>query len=146
MSALHFALWQSAEARTSQHLALFAQVPVDGSLGTALAHWELPELGHHRLAQQSHSLLIEAPCVPPVSYLLDIGRCTLVTGELPLQAEQERLCLGFEGRTLRGYFALLRLRAGSCRWLFGRLQYMPDEFKQNPQAAPLWPVTQTTSV
>ena len=146
MSFLHFALWQSAEAHTSQHLGLFAQVPVDGNMGTALAHWELPELAHHRLTLQSHSLLAEAARVPPASHLLDIGRCTLLTGELPLHTEQERLCFRFEGRTLRGYFALLRLRAGSSRWLFGRLQYMPDEFRHSSQAAPLWPVTQTTSV
>ncbi len=130
----------------SQHLTLFAQVPADGDMDGALAHWVLPELGNHRLAQQTHSLLVETAYLPPASYLLDIGRCTLVTGELPLQAEQERLCFGFEGRTLRGYFALLRLRPGSSRWLFGRLQYMPDKFEQGPQVAPLWPITQTTSV
>lgn len=146
MPALHFALWQSTGTHPSQHLALFEQAPVIGSIGDALAHWVLPNLGNHRLAQQSHSLLVEAKQLPLASQLVDAGRCTLITGTLPMQPNQERLCLDFEGRTLRGHFALLRLRAGGSRWLFGRLQFMPDKFERGPQVAPLWPVTQSFSV
>lgn len=146
MTSLHFVLWQSVGAHTSQHLALFEQAPVAGNTDSILAHWVLPELTHHRLAQQSHSLLVEATHLPPPTHLLDMGECTLVTGELPLQDDQERLCLGFEGHTLRGHFAMLRLRPGGSRWLFGRLQFMPDRFQRGPQVAPSWPSTQTTSV
>ncbi|MDF7811946.1 hypothetical protein [Hymenobacter sp. YC55] len=146
MSSFHFVVWQSVGSRTSQHLALFAQAPVAGDTDSILAHWVLPELTHHRLAQQSHSLLVETTLLPPPTHLLDMGECTLLTGDLPLQAEQERLCFDFEGHTLRGHFAMLRLRPGGSRWLFGRLQFMPDKFQRGSQVAPLWPSTQTTSV
>ncbi|HEX8425388.1 hypothetical protein [Hymenobacter sp.] len=146
MSSFHFALWQSAGASTSQHLALFAQAPTGRNWGSALAHWALPQLGHHRLAQQTHSLLVEATHMPLATHHYETGRCTLITGQLPLQNGQERLCLNFEGHTLRGHFALLRLRPGSSRWLFGRLQFMPDKFQRGPEIAPSWPSAQTTSV
>jgi hypothetical protein len=147
MPFLHFALYQTAGPEASQHLVVFDEAPTTmASLPTVLAYWVLPQLSHHHLAQQSHSLLVEANKLPPTASLLDKGLCTLVAGELPAPTRQERLCLFFEGESLRGNFALLRLRPGGSRWLFGRLQFMPDKFVRGPQVAPTWPTTQTASV
>ncbi|UOG73085.1 hypothetical protein MTX78_13220 [Hymenobacter tibetensis] len=146
MTSLHFALYQSTGLLACQHLVLYAQDPILKSVAPALAHWTVPQLGHHQLTQQSHSLLAEATELPPTAYLVDRGTCTLMAGELPPHIGQERIRLHFEGYDLRGQFALLRLRPSGSRWLFGRLQFMPDKFERGTQVAPAWPTTQTTSV
>lgn len=148
MTSLHFVLWQSAGAASSQHLALYDQNPPDDEHATrpVLAHWVFPQYRHQRLAKQSHSLLVETTDFPPPELILDAGCCQLLRGALPSPSGLDRLHLCFEGGSLYGHYSLLRLQAGSSRWLFGPIQYMPDKFAQGPFMAPLWPTTQTTLV
>ncbi|SHK66854.1 hypothetical protein [Hymenobacter psychrotolerans] len=96
-----------------------------------LAHWVLPYESRRTINSRTTLLMTEASAAVALpDTLLDAGTGTLPTSTLPVAACLNRLRLTLRGTYLCGHFSLQRLRPGGASWLFGPIQFIPDQLPQ----------------
>lgn len=126
MQTIRFELRQSAGAGAYQHLALFDAAATAGS--APLAHWVLPYESRRTIGSRNTLLMTEAPATLALpDMLLDAGKGTLPTTTLPVAECLHHLRMTLRGTQLCGHFSLQRLRPGGASWLFGPIQFIPDQ-------------------